>query len=57
MNKTISDYMAKIGREGGKKGKRTWSEDQKKAMVAKKAETLRRKKELRRGNDTITSGR
>ena len=49
MNKAISKYMADIGREGGKKGKRTWTEEQKRQMVAKKAATLQKKKELRRG--------
>jgi hypothetical protein len=53
MNKTISRYMAEIGRKGGKVGKRTWSEEQKAGMVAKKAETLRKKKELRGEDDTI----
>ena len=46
MNKVISDYMSKIGKRGGKAGKRTWNEEEKKAMVAKKAVTLKRKKEL-----------
>lgn len=47
MNKTISKYFADIGRKGGAKSKRTWDDEQKRQMVAKKAETLRRKKELR----------
>lgn len=46
MNKVISKYMAEIGKRGGKAGKRTWSKEEKKAMVAKKAATLKRKKEL-----------
>lgn len=49
--KEVSAYMSKIGKKGGAKSKRTWNKEQKKAMVAKKAETLRRKKEL-----TITEG-
>jgi hypothetical protein len=44
--KEVSEYMSKIGKKGGQNGKRTWSEEQKRAMVAKKAETLRKKKEL-----------
>lgn len=46
MNKTISDYMSKIGKRGGEASKRTWSEEEKRDMVAKKAATLKRKKEL-----------
>lgn len=46
MNKAISKYMAELGRKGGAKSKRTWTEEQKKDMVAKKAATLQKKKEL-----------
>ena len=44
MNKIISDYMSELGKKGGKKSKRTWTEEQKADMVRKKAETLRKKK-------------
>lgn len=45
--KQVSAYMSKLGKKGGAKSKRTWDDEQKAAMVAKKAETLRKKKELR----------
>jgi hypothetical protein len=43
MDKAVSEYMSKIGKKGGENGKRTWSEEEKRAMVAKKAETLQKK--------------
>lgn len=45
-SKEVSAYMSKLGKKGGAKGKRTWDEDQKAAMVATKDATLKRKKEL-----------
>lgn len=48
-SKEVSEWYSKIGRKGGAKSKRTWNDEQKVAMVAKKAETLKKKKELKEG--------
>ena len=40
----VSEYFSKIGKKGGGNSSRTWSEEQKTAMVKKKAATLAKKK-------------
>ena len=47
VEKVIKEHYKKIGSIGGKKSKRTWSDEQKKEMVAKKAKTLEIKKRLK----------
>ena len=44
MNNSIKKYLSEIGRKGGKKSKRTWTPEQKKQMVKKLIETLRKKR-------------
>jgi hypothetical protein len=43
MDKKIREYMAKIGRKGGKKSKRTLTPKQAKAMVKAREQKRRRK--------------
>lgn len=40
----IRNHYKNIASKGGKKSRRTWTEEQKQEMVKKKAETLNRKK-------------
>ena len=44
MDKAIREYMAKIGRKGGKKSKRTLTSEQAKAMVAVRERKRKRRK-------------
>ena len=44
MDDPVKKYLSEIGRKGGKKSKRTWTPEQKKQMVEKLIETLRKKR-------------